>query len=393
MKFPLALTVAALVAAAPLWAVYAPIPEQQQGKDLAVSVRGGLSYDSNIFGGASDAISSDVWELAPRITYNASVTDQTFVSADYGLTLDQFDRRPGTKLLDSHALSLRAAHAFNKETTLDLNDAFMLSRNPESLLNGVPLNIDQSFTSNQFDGRFVGALTPKLGYELKARSLYLKYRNAILGRSLDRIENLYGLAGNYAILPEVKAVAEYRHLDVYYRKLGEEKNKNSDYAMAGFDYAAARKLTLSTRVGAEWRRRAREQNVTSPYVEVSGRYTYAEHSSITGGYAYTLDEPSDTVRFTDEKVNRFFVNVEHAVTALIVASASVDYEPAVLQGRHDQGFGNLNETTSRLGGALSYLPTKNWTVSATYDYDHVRSDDPARGMERHRVGLDAAYTF
>ena len=47
----------------------------------------------------------------------------------------------------------------------------------------------------------------------------------------------------------------------------------------------------------------------------------------------------------------------------------------------------------RFGGALSYLPTKNWTVSANYDYDRVSSADAARNMRRERFGLNASYTF
>ncbi len=393
MKFTYALLSLGLAAASPARAVYAPIPEQEQGKDLSASVRTGLSYDSNIFGGASDAIGSSVWEVAPRISYNHSLTQQTFVSAAYGLTLTEITRRPGDKLLDSHDLTLRAAHAFSQSTTLDVNDAFMIARNPESLLNGVPLNTDQSFTRNQIDGRYTLSATEKLGVTAKVRSVNTDYRNAVLGRSLDRIENLYGLAGDYAVLPETKAVLEYRHQDVFYWTEGENKNKNSDYLMTGVDYDVARKLTLSARVGAEWRHRSREGSTTGPFAELSGRYQYAEKSFLTGGYAYTIDESSDTARFTDQKVNRFFVNVEHSVTALIVASLSANYEPAVLQGRRSLGIGNLDEAATRLGSALSYLPTKNWTISANYDFDNVSSDDPARSVQRHRVGVSAIYAF
>jgi hypothetical protein len=391
MKFTSALIVIGLLGALPVRAVYAPIPEQEQGKDLTVTLAGGISYDSNIFGGATDAINSMVYSLAPKVVYNASLTDQTFFSGSYALTLDDIDRRPGTKLLDSHDLMLRVAHAFSKETVLDVSNDLMLSRNPQSLLNGVPLNSDQSFRRDQLDLHFTTPLTPKIGSEVKARLADTKYRNATLGRMLDRVENLYGFAGNYAILPELKAVSEYRHQDVYYWTQGETKNKHSDYLMAGFDYEAARKLTLSTRVGAEWRRRAGAASATAPYAEVSGRYEYAERSFLTGGYAYTFDESSDPSRFTDQKVNRFFVNVEHALTALIVASASVDIEPAVLQGRLGQP--NLSETANRFGLALTYVPTKNWAISASYDLDRTRSDDPTRGMERHRAGLSTSYTF
>lgn len=395
MKFSHALLAGALCAAQPVLAVYAPVPEQEQGKNLTVSLRAGYQYDSNIFGAATGEISSNVWHIAPRLSYNASVTDQTFVSAQYGLSLDHIDDRPGDKLLDSHDVMLRLAHAFTRSTSIDIYDSLIVSRNPESLLNGVPQNTDQSFTRNQLDGRVVTAASPKIGVTAKVRSALTRYRNATLGRSLDRIENLYGFAGDYAILPELKGIAEYRHQDVFYRKQGELKNKRSDYLMAGVDYDAARKLTLTSRFGAEWRRRALGEDTTAPFVELSGRYAYAERSFVTGGYAYTIDETSDPGRFTDQKVNRAFVNIQHAVSALIVASLSAGYEPAELQGRSDVLVtqADLDERTARLGAALSYLPTKNWIVTATIDFDCVRSDDPSRSVERHRTGVSATYTF
>lgn len=392
--------VGGLVAAMPARAVYAPIPEQEQGKDLTFTVRAGVSYDSNLFGADRSTVSSTIWTLAPKVAYNASVTDQTFVAAGYALTLDQFENRPGAKLLDSHDLSLRVAHAFSKSTTIDITDVFTRSRNPEALLTGIPpnpdgtpqSNPDQSFMRNQLDGRFQTPLGPKVSTTLKARTVYYDYfRNATLGRSIDRVENLYGAAGDYAFLPEVKMVAEYRHQDVFYRKQGELKNKNSDYLMGGVDYAIAKKLSFTARLGAEWRRRASEDNATAPYAEVSGKFDYTEDSFLVFGASYTLEETTDVARFTDSQVNRYFLNLQHAVTKLIVASGSLTFEPAELQGR--VGVRDVEETTVRTGVALSYLPTKNWTFSANYDYDQVFSGLASREMIRHRVGLNAIYTF
>jgi hypothetical protein len=79
------------------------------------------------------------------------------------------------------------------------------------------------------------------------------------------------------------------------------------------------------------------------------------------------------------------------VTALIVASGSLIVESAELQGRRGQL--DLAEDTVRAGAALSYLPTKNWTIAASYDVDRVRSEDRTREMVRHRVGLTASYAF
>jgi len=380
-----------LFAAGRVYAVYAPIPEQEQGKDLTFTFSLGVSHDSNIFGSATDAVSSMIYEFSPKVAYNASLTEQTFMSLGYQLTLDQFDKRPGDKLLDSHMASARIAHAFSPGTTLDVVDLFQASRNPESLLNGLPLNADQSFQRNELDGHFSTTLTPKIGISVKGRNVYYHYRNAVLGRSLDRIENLYGLSGDYGASPALKVVGEYRHQDVYYDKQGETKDKNSDFLMAGADYAVAKKLTTSGRVGVEWRRRSTERSTTSPYVELSGKYDYADGSFITGGYTYTLEESSDTSRFTDTKVDRVFANVQHTLTPLLIASGSLTYESSVLQGRRT--FANISEDTIRGGLALSYLPTKHWTITGSYDDDHVTSDEAARKLDRERVALSAAYTF
>jgi hypothetical protein len=372
-------------------AAYAPTPTVDSGKDFTLSLTAGVTHDSNLFGSASREIETFVYRLAPKAVYAASVTDRTFVTASYQLTADYFENRPGEKTLYSHDLLARAAHAFSPVTNFSLTDAFNVAKNPESLLAGIPLNTDQSYQRNQIDALFFTAPTRKVGVTVKARSVYYDYRSAALGRSLDRTENLYGLAGDFAVLPEVKAVGEYRHQDVSYRNFSDNKNKRSDFFLAGADYAAGPRLSASGRLGFEFRRRSGERSETSPYAEFSGKYDYAERAFVSAGYIYTLEESSDVVRFTDTRVNRFFVNFQHPLTSRIVASGSLTYEPSQLQGRRGQR--NLNETVTRFGAALTYVAATNWSVAASYDYDHIDSDDAARGQIRHRAGVSATYAF
>jgi hypothetical protein len=269
MIFPRVFLAGGLLAAAlPARAVYAPVPEQDQGKSLVVTLKAGVSYDTNLFGASTRAIDSSVFQLSPKVAYNASLTSQTFASASYQPTIDHFDKRPGDKTLDSHEATARVAHAFSATTTLDVLEIYQVARNPESLLSGLPLNSDQSNNRNEVDANFSTAPTAKTTVTLKARAVNYDYRDAVIGRSLDRFENLLGFSGGYAVLPEVKAIAEFRHQDVFYRKLGEAKNKRSDYLMAGADYDVAKKLTVSGRAGAEWRHRSSERSSTAPYAEL-----------------------------------------------------------------------------------------------------------------------------
>lgn len=373
-------------------AVYAPIPEQDQGKAFTVRLGASIGHDSNIFGAQSNEIDSMVYSFTPSVAFNGSVSDQTFLSAGYDLQLDRFSDRPGDKTLDSHTLSGRLAHQFAPTTTLDVSDTYQIAKNPQSLLAGIPLNTDQSFKSNQFNVRYSTAIGQKANTVLKYRNLMFDYDNATLGANLDRLENLAGLEVSYAYLPETKLVGEYRYLDVAYDVGGAGKDKQSHYFMAGADYSPSQKMTLTGRLGLENRTRESQSDTTAPYAEFSLRYAHAEGSYIAAGYSYALEEASDPARFTDTQVSRLFLNFEHKLSALVVASGSFTYEPAQLQGRRGVAA-DIDEDTSRVGLGLNWLPNKNWLVGASLDFDRVSSDDSNREQDRTRYGVNARYSF
>ena len=102
MKILSASIVCCFLAALRLGAVYAPIPELEQGKALTVYLEAGSYYDSNIFGGSVQEIDSFVYELKPSLVFNASLDAKTFASAAYHLSFDYVPDRPGKKNLDSH---------------------------------------------------------------------------------------------------------------------------------------------------------------------------------------------------------------------------------------------------------------------------------------------------
>lgn len=373
-------------------AIYAPIPEIEKGKAWVVTLNGGVSYDSNIFGSATNEIDSMVWRVAPGIKFNASVTARTFLSAGYDLSFDHVEDRPLNKNLVSHALFLRVAQAFSPRTTWDLREAFSVIRNPESLLAGVPLNADQSFTSNQVDARLNHAISERIGLTIKGRHSLFDYRNALLATDLDRQEMLLGGSVASTLRPGRQLVGEYRFQTIRYDRGGATKNKDSHYLLAGLDYALDRKVTLGVRAGMEARDRAGAPNDSSPFAELTARYNYGAQSFLSGGFMYALEEASNPGLYTDVQVNRWFANVQHAITPRIVGAGGLTVEPSTLQGRRGVSP-DRDETIVRFGLALTYLAPKDWLVSLSYDHDSVDSDDVNREQSRRRVGLNARYVF
>lgn len=375
-----------------VFGVYAPIPEQDQGKALSFRLGAAVSHDSNIFGASANEIDSAVYSFTGEIIYNGSVSDQTFASASYKLNVDHVADRPGKRNLTSHTLSARLAHAFSPATNIDISDLYMINENPESLLPGLsPFATDQSFKRNEFNLRFTTAAGQKGTVVAKYRHLLLSYDTAALATLLDRSENLLGVELAYALLPETKLVGELRYQDIAYDSGGALKDKDSVFLLAGFDHNPGENLLLSGRFGGEDRSRANGDDTTAPYFELSTRWNYADGSFLSGGYSFGLEEPSDTVSFTDTRVHRLFVNLQHRLTALITAGASFTYEPTKLQGRAP--VPDADETIVRSGVNLSWLPNRHWTITATLDFDRVYSDLASRDQDRTRYGLSARYSF
>jgi hypothetical protein len=394
MKNSARLALAAILLPCAAFGVYAPIPEQDQGKALSYRLGASIGHDDNIFGSATNPVDSAVYNITGEIIYNGSVTDQTFVSAGYKLSLDHFADRPGKRNLSSHTLSGRFAHAFSPATNIDISDIYMINENPESLLPGLtPFSTDQSFKRNEFNLRFTTGttVTEKATVGIKYRNVLLAYDSASLAALLDRTENLAGVELAFAFLPETKLVGEYRYQDIAYDTAANLKDKTSHFFLAGFDHNPGQNLLVSGRVGGEARSRAAGGDTSVPYIEFTTRWNYTDGSFLSGGYTYTLEEPSDTLSYTDTRVNRFFVNLQHRLSALVTAGASFTYEPTQLQGRAP--VADADENIMRTGLSLSWLPNRHWTVTASYDIDRVNSDVASRDQDRSRFNLSARLSF
>jgi len=130
-------------------------------------------------------------EFSPKVAYNASVTDQTFMSLSYQLIIDQYDNRPVKKTLDSHLLSARVAHAFTqgRHSTWWM---FFNSRETPSRCSTHPLNAT-SHSAQRTRRQFYDGAQRKLGLIVKARTVDYQYRNASSPQPRPH-RNLYGMS-------------------------------------------------------------------------------------------------------------------------------------------------------------------------------------------------------
>lgn len=385
---------AALSTLPALHAVYAPIPLQEQGKALTFSLEVGEYYDSNIFGANTGRIESFVTQVTPRVDANYSLSDQSFLSAYYELQYMYFDSRPGDKNLFNNRLGLDFDHTFSEALFLSVSDDFGVIDNPQSaIVTGTPIQTDQSYISNFLQGELTWQATPVIAIINKYRNSYWDYDDSTLATQLDRMEHLYGLELDYDYLPDWTLVGEYRLKYNDYRNNALPKDSLSNFLLAGFDYQSSEQLSLLARAGVDFRDRDATSNETAPYGELTAVYQYAPRSFVSGAFTYGIFETTDTTQFLDSEDAIFIINTESYVTDFIVLSGAVTFQYSTLQQRPGNGIGDAIEKTWRLGAGVSYLPTPNWAVILTYDYDFVNSQVVTRNQVRNRVGISGRYTF
>jgi hypothetical protein len=384
-----------LLAAPPARAVYAPIPEVEQGRLLTAYVGTGFYYDTNIFGAARDTVESVVFQAQPTLVANISATAQTFVTASYQLSADYFTDRPGDHFLASHSLGARVAHAFTPRLEGELGDSYQIVKNPESLLPGIAgavINPDQSYDYNQLDGKLTYNMSKRTGLKGKLRAVNFAFDNPYLSDDLDRAEYTLGVEAVRMSRENLQVSAEYRHKAVRYDSGGAFKDKDSHSLFAGADYALTKRTAFTARLGAELLLRRGAADSLLPYVELGVKHDYRDSSFISAGYTFGTQEPSNANVYTDTYTHHFFVNARHVLWRKLVLSAMADWQPSRLNGR-DGIAPDINESNLKLGGAVTITPGQKWSVSLTCDYDRVSSGDPGRELERTRLGARARRVF
>ena len=320
-----------------LYGVYAPIPEQEQGTPLTISLRAGGFYDTNIFGNFTDEIDSGVLSFAPSFKYNASLSEQTFLSSFYNLEILSYDNRPTDDTLFNNVLGINLYHSFAPNINFQIDDTLAIIDNPESLLVGV-LQSNQSFNQNLFNVRLNVDFSEKFGGIFKYRNTNFAYDDRDLGELLDRNQHLIGLEGDFNRSPLMSVVGEFRFQDINYDQNGLEKDSDSVFFLTGINYNPDEKLDIRGRIGVEDRdRRTGEDNATF-YGEFTTFYRYQEESFLSAGVTYDIRETSDPSTFTDDEVLSVFVNAQHSISGALTASGSVLYNASELlrRGYHDR---------------------------------------------------------
>jgi hypothetical protein len=369
------------------------------------------------------------YEVKPSVSLNLPL-ENTFIGLSYEYSLQYYEDR--AKYDQSHKFDGRLDHSFSERYRVELNESFVMSREPEVLAPSgggavsFPLRTEGDNIRNQGGATFYAQMTELLGLEIGYGNTFYDYKqdgafidasgNVVASRSglLDRDEHLASLNLRWKAMPETEAIFGYQFGLVNFSSreaigtstngIGDPEPVHSDirdarshYLYVGADHRFNPQLNGSIRLGGQYNDYYHEgRHSLNPYADASLTYLYQPGSSIQAGVSHTrtrtdiatVESGSDVT--SDQEVTSAYASINHAITPSLLGSL-------LLRGQRGTFFGGTAdgdvEWLFLSGVNFAYTINPHLLAEAGYNFDYLRSQQPGRDYHRNRVyiGIRATY--
>ncbi len=313
---------------------------------------------------------------------------KTLFTFDLNAGANMYWDRPGKDVDYTGSMALLYLHRLTKRLQFTANVVAAYQTQPNlSLINtstqqgGSYLNVTSSMNLNyRFTPRFSGSAT--LNYNI------LRYQEE-LQQSSDYNETVLGTELRYLFSPRYTLLAQLRYSRINYVTT-DGRDADTIFLLLGGEVTLSRRFTGSLLFGGTLRTFNNSGNrATSPYLEMTLSYQLARATLIRFngrfGFEAPPDEQSDLISL------RSGLTLVHSFSPRLQANVGLDY---VRQTTTTQGVDTSSVTnTIQLSLGMAYNLTRQWTLSANYNYIAQRSTISTSDYYRNQTFIAAAYEF
>lgn len=364
------------------------------------------------------------FEVSPRADLSWS-SGPTTITASYIYSDRYYAQRPGNKNDQSHDVELFVNHNFNERYSLDLEESFVDSQEPEVLDSSLslPLRANGDNLRNNAAINFHGEVTPLLGFVVGYANTYYYYTAQTPGISpsygtlLNRFEHLVTLNSRWHVAQETVAILGYQFEAVDYLSSfpistpgtplvsSKSRDNYTHNIYVGLEHSFRSDFSVSGRAGVQVSDYyntpgGNNQNSLSPFVDLSANYTYMDGGALTVGFRHSKNQTDVggvnpvTGQFTeDQESSSVYGTVTQKLTPLspnLTASLTAQYQSSRFNGG---SVNNQTDTFYLLGLNLAYQFNRYFSAEVGYNYDLLDSDLGGRGYNRNRVYVGVTGTY
>lgn len=210
----------------------------------------------------------------------------------------------------------------------------------------------------------------------------VKYAQASIGNSQDRVENILGEQFQFSLTSRTKLIGEYRFGTTNYDTA--PTDSTGHVILAGVNHNLTEHLIVHLRAGESFRSLENDGSMASPYFESVVDYVSSNHSlSWTSSYGF---EAPTAAGVTTTKTLRTGLILNYGLTSRISSTASVYYH-------HDENEGAGTQDSFDLIAGLRYTINKHFTLHLDYNHTTLGSLGSTPGYSRNSYLGGLTYTY
>jgi hypothetical protein len=372
--------------------------------EVTASLRG--FYDDN-YTTSPEALAQESWGIEVSPGFNLTIgegTDLEF-SAGYAFGMRYYEDRNDEDY--GHELGISLNKAFSDTSVLLLSDSLVVAQEPEILNGGAVHRLEGNHLRNTLSASYRQVLAGNILGELGYGNSIIDYDHPTYSALLDRSHNQVNLDVIYDMEQTEYFVGyKFASTDFDGGDLGFGSGFNSDardndshYGYVGVRHQLNKEFVASAQVGAQYvdyynfnlkPRLNIPEDETSPYVNASMEWGYAEGSQLVAGLS--LVRGATDLQAADQEISAVYAQLLHKVTARVHGTLTARYQDAEISGGGVQVDGK-EESLLLLGASLTYAIADNIWTELAYNYDELDSDIPHRSFERNYVSIGIGTSY
>ena len=314
---------------------------------------------------------------------------RTVLTFDASLGLQDYWNQPGQQIDDTASFDASFVHRLSERASISLEAFAVYQKTPNFALINAPTNNGSGGNYLNGDAKvdfsfsWTRRLSTVTSYDLNANLLQSTSAN-------DVYEISYGNQFRYTVSPRFTATSEIRESNGYYPS-APTLNTSSTFYLVGLDSLLTARLRNTTSGGLEVHTlSSTSTSQTLPYVESSTTLALPRGSSLTWTNRYGSEE-SQTVTQTTTSY-RTTLGLTQPLSTKLVGSVSLAYN--YLQTTDSANAANsFNQKQLQLALSLGYNLTPRFSLSLSYTYLDLLTNEVNSSYQRQQIYLGGSYTF
>ena len=373
--------------------------------EVTGSLRG--FYDDN-YTTSPEAAAEESWgiEVSPGINLTIGEGTDLEFSAGYAFGMRYYEDRETDNEDYGHELGISLNKAFSNTSLLQLSDSFVIAQEPEILNGGTPLRTEGDNLRNTISASYrqvlAGNILGELGYGNSIFDYEEAYHSALLDRSHNQVnlDVIYDMEQTEYFVGYKFASTDFDGGDLTggLDFKSDARDNDSHYGYVGVRHQLNKEFVASAQAGAQYVDYYNfdlmpgliPEDETSPYVNASMEWGYAEGSQLVAGVS--LARGATDLQAADQEISAVYAQLLHKVTARVHGTLTARYQDSEINGGGVQVDGK-EESLLLLGASLTYAVADNIWTELAYNYDELDSDIPHRSFERNYVSIGIGTSY